>query len=893
MAFGNSLVPDIGSLQDSISKELGLDNKSSGSSIFNAGELPWANMDHTKEAFFKPLNIAADRWNKLYPYRLIVIDITRPQEILGNSGFGTLRNKRSKVDAPNGGIEYVLTQEVTNGSWELNLPITPQMLRITDQFAINTSATMRGVVEEHNGVKFKMISASGTTGIWAARPTIGGVPKGSSAIGSIFGGTLSQFSNVLDDLKSVQRAFSGKHPASVTPAQPPSETGPGSFSTGYYQALLLGQFLERYAQAKKNPRWKNMRLVFDIPKQNQAFIVTPTSFNSEQNQQKPMEYLWSMQLKAWKRIELEPPAAAAINLPSLDANLFQRISGTIAEVRKALGNSVNLIKAVRSDFQKPLNVLRQTALAVKDLGGLAFAVIDLPRQLIDDLSSSIKDSLNIVGNSFQRGPNSGSTGASATGVTASGLRAGSQEARAGIAANAIIAQSIQNEGLSQSAVESGALGLGASQSLQTNNTQNIFSNPEEFFDLFDAVNIEDLTLSREQQEAIDEEIERIKRITIDDLRDFRDEIESLALDISNQFGAGDSVFAEIYGRPNPNTRVIPMTLEENEILASLFEAVQMFDLLTATKQFDDFSIESSLEFVGGLANEAGIDFDQTESKLLVPVPFGLTIEQIAARYLKDPDKWVELATLNKLTSPYIDEEGFTYGLLSNGDGRQVNVDDTVENLYIGQKIILKSDTVPSFTRKVINVEKIGLGNFLVSFDGLADLSRLTTTANATIQGYLPGTVNSQNQIYIPMDRPSQVDDRIKTPSHLDEDLLTRVSKIDWLLTDDGDVAINQLGDFRLANGLNNLVQALKIKIRTQKGTLMRHLDFGLGLEHGISLADIEAGDVIAAMNKMVLDDPRFSGIERIDIRINGPTLSVDMSVKIANGSGVVPITFNV
>lgn len=882
----------IGDVQNFIADATG-QSQSGTSSFGGLQRLPW-DFDDPSEAFFKPLDIDPARWDKLFPYRLLVIDITKPDRIVGGGGTaGQLRSEKSTRVNANGGIEYVLTQEIQNGSWELNLPITPQMLRIADQFAINTTATMRGVVEEHNGIKFKMISASGTTGIWTQRPTVGGVPKSPSAIGSIFGGTLSNFSNVLNDAKRIQRAFSGSHPASVADAKTPYQDPSTIFSTGYYQALLLGQFLERYAQAKKNPKNKNWRLVFDIPKQNQSFIVSPQSFTLEQNQQKPMEYMWSVQFKAWKRVKLESPPAASSELPSLDANAFQRIVGTIRETRRLLGNSINLLKAVRSDFQKPLNILRQASLAVKDLGGLAITAVDLPRQLVDDFSSSIKDSLNIIGNSFQRGPDGGNVGTSTTGVTASGLRASTQEARAGNAANQILSQSRKNEGLSQAAVAGGALGLGASQSLETDETKNIFSSPEEYFDLFDAIDVDDLTLSREQQEAVDDEIERIRLITVDDLRDFRAEIESLALDLSNNFGAGDTTYSDIYGRQDPRSRVLPMTLEENEILASLFDSVQMFDLLVSTKQWDDFSVESPLDYVGGVANESGIDFDQTESKLLVPVPFGLTIEEIAARYLQDPDKWVEIATINKLTSPYIDEEGFSYSLLSNGDGRQINVDDTEGQLYVGQRIVLKSDTVPSFARKIINIEKIGAGNYLVSFDGLDDLDSLTTTDNASIQGYLPGTVNSQNQLYIPIEGDSQPDDRIKTPSHLDEDLLTRISKIDWLLDDEGDLAINQLGEFRLSNGLNNLVQALKIKVRTQKGSLMRHLDFGLGISHGISIADIENGEIISAMSKMVEDDPRFSGIERIDIVLSGSTLAIDMAVKVANGSGIVPITFNI
>ena len=44
---------------------------------------------------------------------------------------------------------------------------------------------------------------------------------------------------------------------------------------------------------------------------------------------------------------------------------------------------------------------------------------------------------------------------------------------------------------------------------------------------------------------------------------------------------------------------------------------------------------------------------------------------------------------------------------------------------------------------------------------------------------------------------------------------------------------------------------------------------------------------------MIRDDPRFESIDRIDLRLNGVTLSIDMAVSIANQSGVVPVSFEV
>merc|ERR1712146_557222 len=125
------------------------------------------------------------------------------------------------------------------------------------------------------------------------------------------------------------------------------------------------------------------------------------------------------------------------------------------------------------------------------------------------------------------------------------------------------------------------------------------------------------------------------------------------------------------------------------LVEAIYEAIQGMDYFTANKQLDNQNIQNPLEYVGGLASESGIAFEISSSKYLAPVPFGLTIEQISLRYLKDANRWVEIATLNNLKSPYIDEDGFERFFLSNGDGRQFNIDSD-ENLFVGQKISLTS-----------------------------------------------------------------------------------------------------------------------------------------------------------------------------------------------------------
>ena len=336
-----------------------------------------------------------------------------------------------------------------------------------------------------------------------------------------------------------------------------------------------------------------------------------------------------------------------------------------------------------------------------------------------------------------------------------------------------------------------------------------------------------------------------------------------------------------------------MTLQEFELITALEEAVLQMHILTATRDLDDQRGQSPLEYVGGLADDSGITFNSTSTaKILSPVPFGLTIQQISARYLGDPDRYNEIITLNNLRSPYIDEDGFFYTLLTNGDGRNFTIDSD-KNLYIDQKIQLSSNTVPLFTRKISAIEKITDSNYLITVDGVDNLSSLTTVDNAKIRAFLPGTTNSQNQIYIPSDEAISDEPRTFDIPHLEGDTLTGLSKIDWLLQDSGDVVVNSFGEVNLSNGITNLIQALKMKIVTQKGTLLSNAEFGLGIKVGVNVSDITIETVLKELRSLIVQDPRFEDVDSIEMNILPPEVSISITARLANGRGVFPINFTV
>ena len=829
--------------------------------------LPWVN-SNIDSKFFHYMQIDPTRWDQLFPYRLMVVDSTNNQVVVGNAG-GILGSQISLQFTPGTGsalISFLAPSSV----WIFQLPITPQQLTITDQFAIQTTATLKGILEEHSGVRFKLINAQGTMGVWNQRSSVTKPPTSPSALQTLFGGTIQAFGNVVNQVQGAINTFTTGHPANKPVSLRPDSSDAGYTSTAYYQALKLQQFFEQYAEAKRDPANASWRLVFDIPKQNQSFVVSPVIYNWQQNANRPMDIMYNFQLKAWRRIDLKQTAQSipASNQP-IDANILQRVLNTLNQSQQVLSASLNLIGAVRSDVETPLNAFRQTVLFVKGLAGVVTTAADLPNQLVTDYASSVAASANILSSVIK-------SNISDPTVTAS--------------INSISAASLQFEGLSMNAVSGGQLGNTAVTTQSLNTVNNIFSNPAANFTLLDQVPLNTLSLTNAQQAKIQQVINQANQTTIAQLKQYRATVLQLALQLSNSFGTGSPYYNEIFGGNPPVVRSLPITIDEYEILDSLYQSLACYDILTATTQIDDFAIQTNMEYVAGLATTADIEFSVPTSKVLAPVPFGLTVEAIAARYLGDPQRWLEIVTLNNLREPYIDENGFQLPLLSNAIGRQVVVGNNTD-LFVGQRVILNAAGQPQSARTILDIDTLSTTSFLLTLDGLPNLDNFTLSLGAYVQAYLPGTCNSQQKIFIPSNLPVPDVSNIVPPSGTSSDPLTGLSKVDWLLTDSGDLAINNYGDFRLSYGITNIIQALRIKFGTQAGKVLLHPTFGLNVAPGSISSELKVQQLYDSINEMVTQDPRFSSVSKLQITLNGPTLAINLAVTMPGQTGVFPVSF--
>ncbi len=891
MAFGVDInVPTLPNPLTAItSLLLGNNNPMTGESTAT-GSLPWAvgaspsplapsnsAQPLVNSAFFPYLQPKSYLWDKLVSYRLVVIDTANKNQVVG----GKAPSAVTVNPLGNGTLAFT----PMSNAWEFFLPITPQQLSITDTYSINTSATLRGVLEEHSGTRFKNIVVQGTFGIWPGRESIVTPPGTPNILQSVFGGTLNALQNVATQFTSIVNNITNGSNASKPVTKRPDNTNPSEaisnpsdpeyngFGTGYYQTLMLTQFLEQYAEAKRNPANSGWRLVFDIPKQNQSFVVTPVGFTWNENQNRPMEINYNLQLKAWRRINLyDNLTSVPSQVTPLSPGILQQILNTVSAAQNTAAAAYNLIGSVRSDVDNILNIIRQTGLFVKQLSGVATAASDLPAQLTADAQSTIS---NFISN---LNPNT-LTGPAATDPTTLAAIAN------------ITALNSTNEGLSTANVNNGQLGASSIASATLAPSNAVFTSPLQYPLLFSQVPVTGLALNTAQQNALQTELNNVNEFTVADLKTMRETILSMVLQLETSFGAGDSYYSTLFNTPQPVPTTNTLSPDDYTILQSFYEMLQSYDILTATTQLDTNQILNNMQYVNALAQTSAIEFSIPNSKIQVPVPAGLNIEQIAERYLGDAQLWLEIATLNDLQEPYIDANGFQYSLLSNADGRNIVIDGN-QDLFIGQTVYLYANGQTPTARTILNMVTITQTSFLLTLDGLANLDNFTVANQAYLQAYLPGTVNAQNTIWVPSNIAAPAYDQINIPASVSNVDLVGLSKVDWLLTPQGDILVDNMGDFQLAAGLPNLIQALVIKLSTPIGTSLLNPSFGLSVSPGSSVADTTAGDVYNQITNLITADPRFSGVSGLQVSLNGPSVGINLEVQLAGIAGVFPVSFN-
>lgn len=839
-------MPSLGSFADKIS---------SGSPLPN-GDLPLDNAPRhpvdlaikenasaaQKDSWwFRPESIDGERWDQEFPYQLLVV-----------------RQGKDKYERVPG--------------WKFTLPIPPESMTITMPFASTTHVTIGGIVEDNAGAPIRQIEFSGTTGVLPKRPSAD--LRGEATITeTIFAGTIA----AARQAEQAARAAV----ADVTGAQPalnliPDEALPGLLpGTGYYQFRMLQRFLENYVEFRRTPDGADVALAWATWRDEAVYLVTPQSFVLRRAADSPLEYRYQMSLKAWRRVELlgTPSPYKPEGMPSRrDPDVLARILNTIEDARVALQDARAAVAAVAGDVDRVVfEPIRELALLTKDALAVPLAVADLPAAIIRDLQDTVlvaaaakRDFLNFPDTLGKR------------------LSAAKED---------IATFSLVRDEMADRRTHDAGVGrpLAAGAARQQSPAFDIFVHPEEHAPFLSLISLARLQVPTTIARQIRDEVKRVRDLRRPDLESRRRQILSAAESFERLVGSGDATVARVYGTPIPAT-TRPLGRRAFRVAAALNSVATAYAQASAWGA--DLAEAAKTRHLAGRAASArasGVPFVVARSKFPVPFPYGATLERLALRYLGDPNRWHEIAALNNLRAPYVDEAGVERPLLVPGAGNRVVVADDPA-LHAGQVAWVGAATVIRTRRTVVSVTRRD-GEATLELDGDADLERFTTLESAVVTTFAPGTTNSMSLIYIPSSREPGGNFRVEgIPASVANDPLAAVGGIDLLLTDKNDLVVTEDGDTRWAVGMTNIVQQFRLLVDLQRGALLQHPGAGNPLRVGQTAAEMSAGDAVRGLRAALAADPAFAAIDSVHVDRSGPVTRVSVQAEVAGTDLTLPLS---
>ncbi len=813
----------------------------------------------------------------------------------------------------------------------LVLPMPPQSVNINVPTAVQTTVTMRGITEEHNAAPLRQISLAGTFGVYPSLPNSASSAAGSKGpLDYLFANTIQAVNRVADRAEKLLNAFSDNSgPLSTALIDQPSEW----VQTSYTVAHNMDRFFSAYLEAKKGGTVQ-LYLGLNMHKDKMYYDCTLNNY-AIRKQAGSMEYLYQIALTAWRRRETPVEnSGSQRTLPSVNSqqepNYFARISGALNDARELIGESLFILKGIQGDIQQNiLNPLKQINLLVKDALGAKAVYTDFSAQITRDYKQVMvkgwAQNIKAKGNPVNQeqvdrdlaikglfDPVSPSPISSAVVAdendTDYSKRVVDEQVKA--QAEQVKQQTQVLETLKSMrstdtvSIQSAQAKLDAelkrlSELSQTNTSESsspveqIFDNPEEFLDALSMVPIDELELPAALQLAIDAEINAARKLSYQDIANTRAQLVQFTSLLSQRLGGQDAVYNQVFGISDIDIDKKLSTDDMNFLIKLDDAAGALDDLIVLLRDGAKTNENDYAKFYGDYARTQGIDFEENSSKFYVPFPFGASLESLAVQYLGSANRWIEIAAINGLKEPYIDEIGSFRSFSGSGSGNSFFVESS-DSIYIGQILQFSSDTQTPENRRVEAFDIISEVQTIITVSGEADLAKFKIADNAKIRVFAPNTVNSRMLIAIPTTTPVNVPGNIQiNPSERDLTNIGYVAKSDFLLInyEDGTSDIGFIGsDVAIAQGVTNLIQAANIKLKTLRGELVNDPDFGNPLEAGDSLADFDAGLAVSRLSALFAEDSRFNRVAAARIQVQGRAATLDLLLDVVKSQAFLPLT---
>ena len=428
-----------------------------------------------------------------------------------------------------------------------------------------------------------------------------------------------------------------------------------------------------------------------------------------------------------------------------------------------------------------------------------------------------------------------------------------------------------------------------------------------FYPVFDNIKLEAITLTNEERTIIANKKAVIKAYSKINFLNIKKNLKNYRDCLADIVGLSDPDYDRIYSRASIRFQSTPSMTDLN-LMLMIEKQLSTIDFIISNL----FAVDNAIDpfaLARANANNPEIDIGQYRSGRLVKLNFEEDLPSLAKRFLGNEDKWVAIAIANGLKAPYVDEVGEQLYFLTNGSINQINFsakdtfgNDNIGKFFINQYVLIQSDTIPFPTQRIITgIKQIPLSNeIILTVSGDPNMSNYMLSEGASIRIFKPNTINSSQYILIPSESPLPNVRSDEIPWFLagkasDE----KNTKIDLAVGANGSLLKSSVGDIALSYGLDNAIQAIKVKMLTELGTNRRHPGYGLVNLIGIptTLSDDAKNVLVKSINTQITADSRFDRVQSLDVTRNTSTeavaYDVTLVVKLAGSKTFLPITFTV
>jgi hypothetical protein len=762
-------------------------------------------------------------------------------------------------------------------------PINPSSISINVPSASSIETTMKGIVVTENGAPLRQISISGTTGTAPVRnfgTTGADKSETEKTLNYLFKNTIKAVDTLKETYKKAQSVGSQPNGGFEGPLNLEfSETYKISV-TGYESIHDLARFLDIYMALKKQSQYRSYRLILAMHK-DQMYYKCKLDNYSITKQAGTLEYSYNINFTAFQRLPnineyIGKNGRKPKNGLGDSRNALSAISQAFASIKKTrqiLADARNVLKGIRGDINDSIiQPMSDMNLALKDILGIAMDASDFYNHGTAQFNNAIIHAL-----------------ATNQAFTAEGVQGedtiGGTPSMIGSA----------KEDLDNKRAEN-TPDVEESRTPNASPTQIIKQDPLAFQRLLEKIDLDTLELTEETKDLIDQRLDEVRALTSVDFMQRRELVADCVRSISEAFGGGSTTYNRIMGVEEPKFTYKKLTVDDIILLKSLNDAVLAFDSFCAHLEEAENEVqEDYYSFYQDYAISAGIPFETNSSRFFVPFPYEATLEQVASQYLGDPERWIEIAAVNGLKAPYIDEIGIEIPVTASSGGNTLTVSSDL-GFYVGQVVQIFSDTQKTIRRKVRSLDVFSAIETIITFeesDDSVNLSLYKPSQNAKIRRYAPNTVNSNMLIAIPSNTPATFKNIKTSPEISQLNGLARMAGIDMMLSSSGDIILMGGGEVKMATGLTNIIQAAMLKLNTKLGSMIQHPDYGNGIEAGNPTSEVDLNSVIQDINNSFGDDERFSDIIGVEVKKEGPSLSVSILVGLSETDVVLPISAQV